>query len=493
MRPLLLSIVAGMALAAAWSYPATILSATLGWIATLSLVAALFYGQGKARYPYLSGIIAFGIATVWLSHTISFFGGFGVFTASLLFTLFVVITGLQFALFAWLYRLMPSFMQRAGVRSASAWVIAELLFPGLFPWEMGHTQISFLPLVQVSDIAGSQLVSFLMFWVAEALLLKNSAATRIIPLCALGASLVYGVARISQYSNIDAPSQTIGVIQANVSIEEKHNIGMFQTNIGRYQELTRSISQPDTLIIWPESVVTEPIHDHISNISKSRTLSDLPKERSYLLGAVTFESSHRYFNSALAIQPDGRITGTYHKRVLMPFGEYMPLSHTFPWIKDLNPTAGDFTAGTKEHVFSYDMNGKAALKVSPLICYEDLVPSMSRDSVRAGAELLVNITNDAWYGRSAAPFQHHLIASFRAIENRRYLVRSTNTGYTAVVDAVGRTISSIPIFSEGTITAEVKLLSDKTLYTRLFSNHPFYALFGVYCLSVLFNLRRPKK
>ncbi len=482
--PLPLSIIAGIATAAAWSFPATVSSAILAWVAAFALVASLERGEGRLRYPYLSGVIAFGIATVWLSYTISFFGGFGIVPAALLFALFVVITALQFALFGLFYRLAPRFFQRAGLRCACAWVLAELVFPGIFPWQMGHTQIQFLPFVQISDLAGSQLVSFIMFWLAEAYVTKGSTVRRLAPVCAFSVSLLYGLIRINHYAaGIDAPSLPVNVIQANISIEEKHNIGMFRTNVERYRELTSLVSSPDSLVVWPESVITEPVYAHIPDVRRSKTLGELPDGRPYLVGAVTFETQDRYFNTALAIQPDGRVTGTYHKRVLVPFGEFMPLSHTFPWIKDLNPTAGDFTAGAEEKVFTYDLGPGGSARVSPLICYEDLVPSMARDSVRAGAQLLVNITNDAWYGKSAAPYQHHLIASFRAIENRRFLVRSTNTGFTAVVDPLGRTISSLPIFSEGTVKADVKLLSDRTIYTTYLSDYPFLLLLFVFCVS----------
>ena len=161
----------------------------------------------------------------------------------------------------------------------------------------------------------------------------------------------------------------------------------------------------------------------------------------------------------------------YFKRVLIPFGEYMPLASYFSGLKELNAKAGVFSAGTQAVVFAYPMHrpdGTAyTLKVSPLICYEDTVPALARESVGQGAELLVNITSDSWFGRTLAPHQHHLIAAFRAIENRRYLIRATNTGLSAVVDPLGKTIARIPPFSEGTATAQVRLLElSEHLYQR---------------------------
>jgi apolipoprotein N-acyltransferase len=116
------------------------------------------------------------------------------------------------------------------------------------------------------------------------------------------------------------------------------------------------------------------------------------------------------------------------------------------------------------------------LKVAPLICYEDIVPWLARKATRQGAVLLVNLTYDTWFGQTAAPFQHHLIAAFRAIENRRFLVRATNSGYSAVVDPLGKTIARIPAFSEGTVTASVSLLDYPSTYTRYVGERPWWVL-----------------
>jgi apolipoprotein N-acyltransferase len=165
---------------------------------------------------------------------------------------------------------------------------------------------------------------------------------------------------------------------------------------------------------------------------------------------------------------------------LIPFGEYMPGSDVFPWLSGLNNRQEGFTAGTEVRVFEYPMRRRDGtaypLKVSPLICYEDIVPALARIATQHGAELLVNLTYDTWFGRSMAPFQHHVIAAFRAIENRRYLVRSTNTGYSAVVDPLGRTIASIRPFREGIIAVSVSLLDYPSTYTRYLGETPWWAL-----------------
>ncbi len=161
----------------------------------------------------------------------------------------------------------------------------------------------------------------------------------------------------------------------------------------------------------------------------------------FLVGAYSFLPNEEKFNTAFAVYPDGEVPLPYFKQVLIPFGEYMPMASYFPWLNKLNDKAGVFSAGTETKVFAYPMrradDSAYTLKVSPLICYEDTVPALAREAAREGAQLLVNISSDAWFGRSLAPAQHHLIAAFRAIENRRYLVRSTTTGLSAVVRPAG--------------------------------------------------------
>jgi apolipoprotein N-acyltransferase len=152
--------------------------------------------------------------------------------------------------------------------------------------------------------------------------------------------------------------------------------------------------------------------------------------------------------------------------ILMPFGEYTPLASWLPFLRDINATAGQFTAGEAPKVLTFPLSSGAEARVAPLICYEDIIPSLAHEAVRNGAEVLINQTNDAWFGDTVAPYQHHLIASFRAIENRRYLLRSTNTGLTAVVDPVGRTLASLVPYSEGVLPMEVTLLSYRSIFSR---------------------------
>ncbi len=149
----------------------------------------------------------------------------------------------------------------------------------------------------------------------------------------------------------------------------------------------------------------------------------------------------------------------------------------------MNENAGLFSSGQEIKVFAYPMerpNGPAyTARSRALICYEDTVTSPARDATRQGAELLVNLTYDTWFGRTAAQYQHHLIAIFRAIENRRFLIRSTYTGYTAVVNPLGKTIAAIPPFSEGKLTVDVSLMTYQSSYTQYVGELPWWGLLAL--------------
>ena len=272
------------------------------------------------------------------------------------------------------------------------------------------------------------------------------------------------------------------LVQGDLSLEEKHDPISFSRNLTTYVNLTTPLASPDVLVVWPETTIMQWVASDVGEASLHPELSKIPPHIPALVGALTYDTPERIFNSALAIFPDGQVPSPYNKRILMPFGEYTPgtmhdtLSSFVPkpiqeWLRDVNGTAPNFTPGVTATVFNFPMqrteqkDGAYSLKVSPLICYEDVVTSPARESVLQGAELLANLTNDAWFGRSEAPYQHNLIASFRAIENRRYLIRATNSGLSAVIDPLGHTTLSLPIFTPGTLLAEVHLISYKTIYT----------------------------
>ena len=238
-------------------------------------------------------------------------------------------------------------------------------------------------------------------------------------------------------------------MQGPPSLAEKRDIDSLWQNLARIYELSRQSTRKGALIVWPEGAIPAYIPADLGSVHNEPSLPWLGDGSAFLVGGFGSDSEKKRYNTAFAVYPDGSVPAPYFKQILIPFGEYMPFSSVFPWLNSLNENAGLFSPGHEIKVFSLpDASARTdssyTAKIAPLICYEDTVTGPARDATRRGAELLVNLTYDTWFGRSAAPYQHHLIAIFRAIENRRFLIRSTYTGYTAVVNPLGKTIAAHP-------------------------------------------------
>jgi apolipoprotein N-acyltransferase len=239
-----------------------------------------------------------------------------------------------------------------------------------------------------------------------------------------------------------------------------------KANLAAHVKLTREITGAG-LVIWPESAIEEWLPDNLPQLPKEFIdLLEL-KDAYFIFGARSFSgvfagANFKAFNSAFLTDSQGRVLGRYHKQVLLAFGEYLPFSSILSKLPAM-PFADGFTAGDGPQTLDLPGGGK----IAPLICYEDLMPELSREFIRQRkANLLVNITNDAWYGDSVALWQHAQLAQLRAIETRRTLLRVTNTGATTVIDARGEIVQSLPIFTPAVMNSNVDLLEGQTFYVR---------------------------
>jgi apolipoprotein N-acyltransferase len=487
------SILSGVAISMAWWIPGTIASALLGWAAACLLVLAV--RTQRAYLPsYCTGLFCCTLGFYWVFPTVSVYADLGTLLAALLFALFVVGSAVQFLIFAFFHHNLGPLFDALALRSPTALVLSELVSVRIFQWHYGHTQVALVPLVQIADIAGAMSVSFLMFWLAEVLIrltvFRERRLAFLLPPIALGVALGYGVVMIGTYSSPPGESQEVVLVQGNFGIGEKVEPDSVRRNSAKLLDLSRKAADasPGALVVWPESSILVLLPAEVQSVKSEPLLPSIGFGAVCLLGSYAEDTSGRRYNAAFATAPDGRVAAPYYKQILIPFGEYVPGSSLIPWLETLNANSGGFTAGTEPKVFEYVLRAKTrspcTLKLSPLICYEDTIPALSRAATLRGAELLVNITNDAWFGRSVAAAEHHLIASFRAIENRRFLLRATNTGRTAVVDPLGRTIASLPPFTEGTLRAEVTLIDRKSAYTRFLGDWPWWGLFAL-CLGVV--------
>ena len=181
-----------------------------------------------------------------------------------------------------------------------------------------------------------------------------------------------------------------------------------------------------------------------------------------IFGSPRYEEKNgirSYMNSAYLLRPNGEIGGRYDKVHLVPYGEYVPLRQLFPFIGKLVVGVGDFKPGK-----GLEPLIDQGRRVGVLICYEVIFPDAARAYKRKHSDVLVNITNDAWFGKTSAPYQHLSMAVFRSVENRLYLVRAANTGISAIIDPMGTIRSGTNLFERTVVRGEVKFIDEKTLY-----------------------------
>ena len=443
----------------------------LAWVAFVPLLWALARAPTRRdaiRVGFIAGLTTNLPAFYWLVYTINVFGGFSYPLAGFFYACLTLFTASEFVLFALAW-------QRSGpgplaLAAPLLWVSLEFLFPNLFPWRMANCQLHLPVLLQIGDVTGPFGLSFVMVWISAALA-EWIARRRFIPLVAAAtatlAVVLYGMWRlpIVERATANAPTVRVALVQGNVGIKEKGDVRYFDVNLDTYQQLSEPQQDGVDLIVWPETVSQRWVPADASQLDeKDNPFDDLHTH--LIFGGLTFRllgpHEAEEFNSAFLIGPNGAVLGRYDKRILMPFGEYLPFASYLPFIKSLSPESGGFTPGTTVSVF--DVAGK--VKVGQLICYEDLLASMSRHATQAGAEVLLNILNDAWYGNTAGPYQHQALALWRAIENRRYLLRGSNSGVTSIIDATGRVVAEGGLFTAEVVSGTVPRLHLGTFYTR---------------------------
>ncbi len=464
-----LSLIAAATLCSAWWYPGSALCAALGWSSVALFYAALSAPKQRIRRFFIAGVVTYVGGFYWLYSTIREFGGFPFVAALAIFLLFACGSAVQFILWSFSWQHLPRWCARLGMRTALSWLVAHHFWIKIFPWDFGHTQLGFFPFAQTAGILGVTGITFIMMWVVESMCNRRqvASAARGFALASFVGAIAYGYWIEETIEGLPSKPLSTVMIQGNVSLQHKHDMTFFTVNREQYLKTSMKVAEKDALVIWPESTITEFIPASIQDVSRTSLLPFLGNGSAFLVGGLTYRSRSEYFNSSLLIRPDGTVAQPYNKMILMPFGEYTPFASALPWLADINATAGQFTAGESPSVLSFTLSNQTEVKLAPLICYEDIVPALAREATARGAEVLINQTNDAWFGDTVAPYQHHMIAAFRAIENRRYLLRSTNTGLTAVVDPLGRTLASLLPYTESVLPMEISLLSYQSTFTTL--------------------------
>lgn len=478
----------------------------LTFVCLVPLYLALF-GQSPKRATWI-GFLA-GLAMnlggfYWLLNMLRTFSGF---PTPICLVFVVIICSYQagrFALFGWLHGRASARGWPVPVVFAAAFATSELLYPLLFPWYYAATVHKVPLLMQTADLGSPILVGLVLVAVnlaiaepirARLLGVKADRRVQLVGAGAIAFAIVYGAIRMSMVTSAiaAAPSVRVGYVQGNMGLMQKREDP--GEGLRRHKRLTIDLKNRGVdLVVWSESSVTFAVPEELGtkgHFFRDRFAASLGVPT--IFGAVLFRvdpERERWFNTAIATDARGEVTGRYDKQYLLAFGEYLPFGDWFPILYKWSPHSGRFSKGSSIEPVPVDVKGTKH-DVSVLICYEDILPSFTNAAVRhANPELLVNITNDAWFGDTLEPWQHLALAKFRAIEHRRYLVRSTNSGVSAVVDPKGAVVTNTRTFVSDAQDAEIRWMRATTLY-ELVGDVPWY-LVSLGIVVAAFRRRRPK-
>lgn len=463
----------------------------LAWIAWVPLFFAI---QGKSPrqaflYGLLTGIIFYFFGLHWIINTIIDYGklprilGYPILCLLALY-LAVYVGIFCFACRKWSHGQPIYFF----ILSPCLWTFLEFirstpLVYG-FSWlGLGYSQYKNLLLIQLADITGVYGISALIILVNAGIYMAINAwlggnngygsLSRELGWRAAGvacffwaACIAYGFFQLNHFkSRAGEPSLKVVLIQGNIKQEIKWLPGHQEEVVEKYKALTlKGVEEHPDLVVWPEAAT--PFH-FTNNAEQSWSLQQqvLQTQTPLLFGAPFFiEKDNRttMYNSAFLIDGRGKIAGRYDKVHLVPFGEFVPLQNILFFVNKMVEGIGHFGRGKGETIFHLDDH---AFGVS--ICYEITFPDLVRRPVKAGAQFLVNITNDAWFGKSAASYQHFAMAALRAVENRVPVVRAANTGISGEVEATGRIINTTELFVDAVVqTTIMPNRSGPTFYAR---------------------------
>ncbi|MFC1610908.1 apolipoprotein N-acyltransferase [Myxococcota bacterium] len=454
----------------------------LGWVCLVPVLWALddesLSGWEALGLAWFFGTVAYVGGYTWIAGMLIDFGHLPWPLATLGMVLLCFAQALLFALWGWgTNRLVCRYGASVVWVAPTLMVLVEWAVPALFPTYLSNSQYRQILFIQTLDVWGPLGLTFILILGSSVLyetLAWRFRGRRKLPVVGwivfvvlLGGDLLYGAVALSRIDERVAAEKRrirVGMVQVAMGIYAKDT----RREEGHRRHLEQSLEvqkEGVDLIVWPESGFNYAISAETENVANT-VLG--PITTPVLFGGMRWVSGTRhsenreFYNSAFLVDGDGQIHGTYDKTYLLMFGEYLPFGETFPQLYKLSPHSGRFSRG--KHTLSLELDD---IRYGVMICYEDIIPRFVRKLMEHEPHVLINITNDAWFGKSREPTIHLALAVYRAVEHRRFLARSTNTGISAFIDPAGRIRKETPVFERANLIDEVVPLTGRTLYSHL--------------------------
>jgi apolipoprotein N-acyltransferase len=447
----------------------------LAWIAFIPL---LYFVRGADRSMkafsggFIAGFVHLFLLQIWTPAVLMQYGGlsqplawaaYGLelvllasfFGAACLITNFLIRRGGDYCVFSFPFILV-----------AMEYVQNYIPFGG-YPWNLtGYTQSNYLAFIQIADWTGVFGVSFIillfntsLYWF---LLRYRRGMQSAHPLCAslflIALCLVYGTVSLRRWSAIK-PGFSAVLVQGNVVFNDSAAVVEEQYRSGYLRKAEQLNSAGTDLLIIPES--PSPIMYQDDSEYRRACIALAKKHPMGFVFNNNREERGKIFNSAYFMNREGELSAVYDKMHLVPFGEYIPLKEAFQFIRTISKDVSEYSSGRIYRIVR--LGGRPA---NAIICFEAVFPGLVRRFVRHGSQLIINLTNDGWYGDSSAPYQHLAIARWRAVENRRYLLRAANTGVSAFIEPTGRIQVSTGILKQATCNGRFAFIEPQSFYTR---------------------------
>ncbi|WP_437820450.1 apolipoprotein N-acyltransferase [Sorangium sp. So ce1078] len=497
----------------------------ISFFGLVPLIVAL-RGQTPGRAAllgWISGFVMTMTGFYWLLEMLRVFSGFPTILCIFFMAILCAYQAGRIALCGWLYGRAEARGWPGAVVFALAFVTSELVYPLLFPWYYGSSVHNAPVMGQVADLGGPYLVGLVLvaanLAIAELVKFRLDralprAAAPVAPgaphpyrdaappgrgrplnravlavgVAAPALAAVYGVVRMRAVDAAAAAAEPIkiGIVQPNLALFDRRNA--VKIHVNRTKELAK---QGAGLVVWSEAGVPQAFRESAYKTEVQRSLTGrlgVPTVVGTVIHRLPADPNERgvSFNTALMAGEGGEILGRYDKQYLLAFGEYLPLGDTVPYLYTLSPNSGRFSPGTSLAPLEWDGH-----RLATMICYEDILPHFVNKLVAAGdPDLLVNLTNDAWFGDTTEPWIHLALAKMRAIEHRRYLVRATNSGVSAIVDPVGRVVVHSDTFKEQSLLGEARFMRARTVYGTV-KDIPWYVAAVASVAMALFT--RPER